>query len=167
MNRAWIPAGALAGVSVAGLLALGPLTDSMGTGVPFPQAITGPSQGTGKPGTSQQLAPVSLDISVRTPVGKTTTKGPARGSQATAPGDPNASQGFVSVEIHKPQPKSNTAPGTARIVTAKPKPKKTVTSTRKSISTAGETNDTSGLAGENSPQTGHGEQSQTPSGDGN
>ena len=29
MNRAWIPAGALAGVSVAGLLALGPLTDSM------------------------------------------------------------------------------------------------------------------------------------------
>ena len=29
MNRAWIPAGALAGVSVAGLLALGPLTDSL------------------------------------------------------------------------------------------------------------------------------------------
>ena len=29
MNRAWIPAGALAGVSVAGLIALGPLTDSL------------------------------------------------------------------------------------------------------------------------------------------
>ena len=31
MNRAWIPAGALASVSVAGLIALGPLTDSLGT----------------------------------------------------------------------------------------------------------------------------------------
>ena len=29
MNRAWIPAGALAGVSVAGLIALGPLTNSL------------------------------------------------------------------------------------------------------------------------------------------
>ena len=29
MNRAWIPAGALASVSVAGLIALGPLTDSL------------------------------------------------------------------------------------------------------------------------------------------
>ena len=31
MNRAWIPAGALASVSVAGLIALGPLTDSLHT----------------------------------------------------------------------------------------------------------------------------------------
>ena len=35
MNRAWIPAGALAGVSVAGLLALGPVTDSLSTPVEF------------------------------------------------------------------------------------------------------------------------------------
>ena len=33
MNRAWIPAGALAGVSVAGLIALGQLTDSLGSQV--------------------------------------------------------------------------------------------------------------------------------------
>ena len=39
MNRAWIPAGALAGVSVAGLLALGPLTDSIGTQVAFPDPV--------------------------------------------------------------------------------------------------------------------------------
>ena len=43
MNRAWIPAGALAGVSVAGLIALGPLTDSMGTPVPFPTTVPCPS----------------------------------------------------------------------------------------------------------------------------
>ena len=36
MNRAWIPAGALAGMSVAGLIALGPLTDPLSTPVPFP-----------------------------------------------------------------------------------------------------------------------------------
>ena len=39
MNRAWIPAGALAGVSVAGLIALGPLTDSLGTPVTFRPSV--------------------------------------------------------------------------------------------------------------------------------
>ena len=47
MNRAWIPAGALASVSVAGLIALGPLTDSLGTTVSFsPTVATQISQGT-------------------------------------------------------------------------------------------------------------------------
>ena len=41
MNRAWIPAGALASVSVAGLIALGPLTDSLGTTVSVPDLRPG------------------------------------------------------------------------------------------------------------------------------
>ena len=40
MNRAWIPAGALAGVSVAGLIALGPLTNSLTQQPSFPSAVT-------------------------------------------------------------------------------------------------------------------------------
>ena len=40
MNRAWIPAGALAGVSVAGLIALGQLTDSLDSKVDFPSNVT-------------------------------------------------------------------------------------------------------------------------------
>ena len=41
MNRAWIPAGALAGVSVAGLIALGPLTNSLTQQpVSFPSVVT-------------------------------------------------------------------------------------------------------------------------------
>ncbi len=39
MNRAWIPAGALAGMSVAGLLALGPVTDSLSTPVEFATSV--------------------------------------------------------------------------------------------------------------------------------
>ena len=39
MNRAWIPAGALAGVSVAGLIALGQVTDSLSTPVSFPSSV--------------------------------------------------------------------------------------------------------------------------------
>ena len=46
MNRAWIPAGALAGVSVAGLIAMGPLlTDSLGTDLPFPTSVATPTAG--------------------------------------------------------------------------------------------------------------------------
>ena len=46
MNRAWIPAGALASVSVAGLIALGSLTDSLGTPVTFSASVpvTTPNQ---------------------------------------------------------------------------------------------------------------------------
>ena len=40
MNRAWIPAGALAGVSVAGLIALGPLTNSLTQQPSFPSVVT-------------------------------------------------------------------------------------------------------------------------------
>ena len=46
MNRAWIPAGALAGVSVAGLIAIGPLlTDSLTTNASFPSTHRDPEAG--------------------------------------------------------------------------------------------------------------------------
>ena len=49
MNRAWIPAGALAGVSVAGLLALGPVTDSLSTPVEFASICSRCAAGNEKP----------------------------------------------------------------------------------------------------------------------
>jgi hypothetical protein len=79
MNRAWIPAGALAGVSVAGLIAVGQLTDSLGTPANFTPTLAVP---TSTPSTSQ---PVALNVD-EGPVGKNTVT-PAvakRGGQASS-----------------------------------------------------------------------------------
>ena len=76
MNRAWIPAGALAGVSVAGLIALGQVTDSLNTPVSFQSSV---AVTTPKP--SASAAPVSFPASV---VGKTTHAALTRGGQAVA-----------------------------------------------------------------------------------
>ena len=165
MNRAWIPAGALAGVSVAGLIALGPLTKSMGTSVSYPPPIT--SQQSGKPGGSHELRAVSLSVNAGL-VGNTTTNR-ARGSQALATTNTNSNEGLVGLHIHKATP-SKTGPATSRTGTTTSKPKKPVKqpvkAPRKSISTSGETNDSAGLAGNNNGSVGPGEQSQTPSSDG-
>jgi hypothetical protein len=92
MNRAWIPAGALASVSVAGLIALGPLTDSLGTQVSFPSVVT-----VQIPAAPSRSVPVSVDGKV---VGKTTHAALTRGG-AARPATPNSDIGQVSVELAK------------------------------------------------------------------
>ena len=59
MNRAWIPAGALAGVSVAGLIALGPLTDSLSTPVTFATSVV---HGASDAADSARAVPVSVNV---------------------------------------------------------------------------------------------------------
>jgi len=108
MNRAWIPAGALASVSVAGLIALGPLTDSLHTPVSFPSVVT-----------VSAPTPKSTAVAVSFPavvVGQTTHASLARGGASTT--DTNTSTGQVSVTAKKaatvhaqsPAPRATTPP---------------------------------------------------------
>ena len=121
MNRAWIPAGALASVSVAGLIALGPLTDSLGTQVSFHPtlAVTTPAAG------QTRVLPVSVDRGVS---GTTATSVSAalkvvrRGGEATlAAATPSGDVGQVGFK--RTSSSSQTRPATT---TVKAKPKKTV-----------------------------------------
>jgi hypothetical protein len=163
MNRAWIPAGALAGVSVAGLLAMGPLTDSMSTPVSFPLAVTvtGPLPAQGKQSSS---VPVSLSIKG---VGRTSTK-PAslhrttRGGQATS-----GSEGQVALKVRPPTSTRATIAtrATTHTATLPSKPKKVVKRLQ-SIGTTGEINSDQGLAGGNTGKTSTGESNPTPSSSG-
>jgi hypothetical protein len=116
MNRAWIPAGALAGVSVAGLIALGPLTSSLGTQVSFHPtlAVTTPAAG------PTHVLPVSVDQGTS---GTTATDTAAlkRGGEATPAATPSGDIGQVGF-------KRTTSPSQTRsgTTTVKAKPKKTV-----------------------------------------
>jgi hypothetical protein len=119
MNRAWIPAGALAGVSVAGLIALGPLTSSLGTQVSFHPtlAVTTPTAG------HTRVVQVSVDLGAS---GTTATDTAAlkvvRGGEATvAAGIPSGDVGHVGFK--RTSSSSQTRSGTT---TVKAKPKKTV-----------------------------------------
>jgi hypothetical protein len=159
MNRAWIPAGALAGVSVAGLLALAPLTDSLGTQVDFPNSVP-VSQAVSKP--PKVSVPVSVNLKT---VGKVTTAAfSTRGGQAGALST-SSDNGLVG----NPSPSTTSQTQTAARTTVKTatepavKPKKTV-QRPSSIGTAGESNSNQGFAGGNDSSTGLGEQSGTPGG---
>jgi hypothetical protein len=163
MNRAWIPAGALAGVSVAGLLALGPLTDSMGTPVSFPTTVATPKS------TPADFVPVSVKLS-RGTVGTTTTASFAsQGGRTAPPVTNNSTEGTVGYR----KTTVRTAPAVASVTrtttrTAKPKAvvKKTVKTVKRqsSIGGPGETNSSAGLAsGSSSGSRGVGEQQNTPS----
>jgi hypothetical protein len=162
MNRAWIPAGALAGVSVAGLLALGQVTDSLNTPVSF-QSSVAVTVSAPKP----SAAPVSLSGSV---VGKTSTAAlGGRGGQAGSPAPTSGESGRVAVQIHKTAPstgsnstvRATSTPTTS--ATAKKKPKRPTTITGVS---SGSNNGDAGLAegGTNSTST-HGGLTNTPSAD--
>jgi hypothetical protein len=159
MNRAWIPAGALAGVSVAGLLALGPLTDSLGTPVKFETSVpvmTSP----GKLGTGTGSVPVSVNVKV---VGKThTAAAVSRGGKSTASAS-NTDSGFVSVKQRTVTARPATS-STPVVADAPAKPPATTKKPAKrpvSIGNTGETNSDSGFAGgDGSSSTG--EQSVTP-----
>jgi hypothetical protein len=153
MNRAWIPAGALASVSVAGLIALGPLIDSMGTKVPFPVSVAAPSAST----TPAQVIPVSFDAGT---LGSTDTETAAfnsRGSEAKALPE-NTDSGFVGLNKRLVVPTKSVTPK------ATPAKKKKAAPRPKSIGTYGEQNSSEGLAGGTSGSTQYGEQTQTPGG---
>jgi hypothetical protein len=158
MNRAWIPAGALAGVSVAGLLALGPLTDSMGTPVAFPEPVT-----IAKPA-ANDFRPVSVTVDGGT-VGSQQTAS-LRGGQATSTAPPNSDQGFVAYTKTRSAVKAATSSSTAK-TTVKSKKKKPV-NRNVPIGGAAETNSSSGLAsGQPSGQRADGEQASNLTGNGN
>jgi hypothetical protein len=157
MNRAWIPAGALAGVSVAGLLALAPLTDSLGTQVEFPTSVAVST----KVSTPQKVSvPVSVNLktvgSVKTAAFKTT-----RGGEARVDTSSDAGQVAVHVRVTNQPTRTETkqAPTEQDI-----KPKKPTPPRRTEIGTAGESNGDQGFVGGNDGSTVVGEQSGTPGG---
>jgi hypothetical protein len=161
MNRAWIPAGALAGVSVAGLLALGPLTDSLGTQVQFPSSAAPTQTAPAAP----TVVPVSINLGQK---GTTDTKPASLHSRGGVAAD-TSSAGQVSLKV-RPAQKATSSSATVTshatthtTVTPPAKPKKTIVVKRPAIIGAtGETNPTSGLAGGGSTKTSQGEQSSTP-----
>jgi hypothetical protein len=141
MNRAWIPAGALASVSVAGLIALGPLTDSLGTQVSFHPtlAVTTPTAG------HTRVVQVSVDLGAS---GTTATDTAAlkvvRGGEATvAAATPSGDVGQVG--FHHTSSSSQTRAATTTVEPTA-KPKKTV---KRAASIGGNSgpNGDNGLAG--------------------
>lgn len=153
MNRAWVPAGALAGLSVAGLLALGPLTDSLGTNVKFPQPVTVLNSSTPAP---QSVVPVSYSAGVK---GETKTK-PAvnRGGRSSTVPTTNGDAGFAANRRTVVHNTTKSTPTTTETAPAKPKkPAKRV-----DLTATGEANGDSGLAGGSDGATLNGESSGTP-----
>ena len=141
MNRAWIPAGALAGVSVAGLIALGPLTSSLGTQVSFHPtlAVTTPTAG------HTRVVRVSVDLCAS---GRTATDTAAlkvvRGGEATvAAATPSGDVGQVGYKRTSPSSQTRAATTTVKPTV---KPKKTV---KRAASIGGNSgpNGDNGLAG--------------------
>jgi hypothetical protein len=159
MNRAWIPAGALAGVSVAGLLALGPLTDSMGTPVAFPEPVT-----IAKP-TANDFRPVSVTVDGGT-VGSLQQTASLRGGRATSTAPPNSDVGYVSYSKTAAVVKAAKNSSNAK-TTVKSKKKKPV-NRNVPIGGAAEMNSSAGLAsGQPSGQRADGEQASNLTGNGN
>jgi hypothetical protein len=159
MNRAWIPAGALASVSVAGLIALGPLTDSLGTKVSFPNVVTVPV-----PAAKTALVPVSYAGGV---VGNTTHASLTRGGAARPSAPTNSDIGQVSVQVAKKAPTvaHSTVPRASTPTTPvkKKNPKRPT-----SIGGSSASNGDVGLAsGGSSGSGGGGEQKATPAADPN
>jgi hypothetical protein len=163
MNRAWIPAGALAGVSVAGLLALAPLTDSLGTKVEF-APIVPVSPSLTKP--LHVSVPVSVNLQT---VGSVTTSAALKTRGGAAKSNTGSDTGTVAVRIRP----NTSSPATetkaaAKTVTQAPtesaiKPKKTPARPKSIGGTSGANGD-AGLTGGNTGTTGVGEQSNTPGG---
>jgi hypothetical protein len=163
MNRAWIPAGALAGVSVAGLLAMGPLTDSMNPSVPFPLPVT-----VAQPTTvAKQSSSIPVSLSFKSAVGSTETAAlrTNRGGHAFTT---SSSEGQVALKLHS-QVSAHSATAvthsTTTHTTPAAKPKKVVKRLQ-SIGTVGETNSDSGFASGSGGKTSTGESSPTPSSSG-
>jgi hypothetical protein len=161
MNRAWIPAGALAGVSVAGLIALGPLTDPLGTPVPFPVNAAVPQL---EAAVVPASVPVNLTLGT---TGSTHTQAAVLslgGRQSSA----SSTEGPVALKLKPPSTVTSPSSPPATSVTATQaapppataKPKKVV-KRQTSLGASGETNSDQGLAGP-TDTTSAGSQSSTP-----
>jgi hypothetical protein len=167
VNRAWIPAGALAGVSVAGLIALGQVTDSLTAPVSFEPSI---AVTTGIP-SGQAEKPVSLSID-QGPTGsvQTAALSSARGGQANAAATKaavNGDQGAVGYHITSPAPPVSTVTSTRSSNSTPTKPPTAATKPRQnSIGGSSGPNGDNGLAGGSSGSTSVGGQSGTPGNDG-
>ena len=161
MNRAWIPAGALAGVSVAGLLALGPLTDSLSSPVTF--SATALSM----PATTQAPTYVAVKVNLGK-TGSVHTKPNAVPASLRSRGgvaDDTASAGQVSVKVRPAHTAAaTTSSGTTHKAATPPatKPKKKAVKRQTIITDVGESNPDSGLASGDNTKTGLGESSSTP-----
>jgi hypothetical protein len=162
MNRAWIPAGALAGVSVAGLFALGHITDSLGTQVDFPQALVAPKVNNTRP---PRPVEVSLDVGKTGSTRTAALKIGGRGGQAAATPSPVSGEaGQAGYRI--PSTSTSTAPSTSPAPPTthsspdqSAKPKKTQ-QRQNSIGAISGPNADQGLAtGASNGPTGRGEQS--------
>jgi hypothetical protein len=168
VNRAWIPAGALAGVSVAGLMAHGPLTDSLTAPVSFEPRIAVP---TGIP-SGQAEKPVSLKIDQGTTGSLEHAALPkGRGGRANAApttAGVNGDQGAVGFRITHPTPHAtSTVPTTPSTNTTATKPPTAAVKPRQnSIGGSSGPNGDNGLAGGSSGSTSVGAQSGTPGNDG-
>jgi hypothetical protein len=167
MNRAWIPAGALAGVSVAGLVALGPLTDSLGSQVKFPKSIQTAQSSNASTKPASAVVPVSITLSA--PVGKVETAALTRGGHAKVSASAtNPTDGKVTVKVvpgttvtHHvaPSSPSTTPTHTAAPPADKPTPKKAAPR-QQTIGGLSESNSDQGLAGKGEKTT-RGEQDST------
>ncbi|MDP9226995.1 MAG: hypothetical protein M3P18_24755 [Actinomycetota bacterium] len=158
MNRAWIPAGALAGVSVAGLIALGPLTDSLGTPVTFNPvlAVTTPTAG------NTRVAHVSVDQGASGTTATAALK-VVRGGEATiAAVTPSGDAGQVG--FHRTSSSSQTRGATTTVKSTTKATPKTVTRANSFIGAESGPNGDNGLTGggSGSSSTNVGTQSGTP-----
>jgi hypothetical protein len=162
MNRAWIPAGALAGVSVAGLIALGPLTSSLSTPVKFLPAVSVESSAS-----APSASPVALNVNEGT-VGRNTVK-PAvsltRGGQAGATST-SGDQGLVGFK-RIPSTSTSTAPAAINPAPSPPPapsapPKKAVKRKSSIGADSGPNGDTGLAGGASGGSTSTGAQSGTP-----
>jgi hypothetical protein len=165
MNRAWIPAGALAGVSVAGLIALGPLTDSLGNQVSFPTEVK--TAGAANPASKPARSEVPVSIILSNPVGKVETAALTRGGKATA-SRANATEGLVGFKVRagssvtsQSATTTHSSTTTHKAATPTVKPKKAPVKRRTSLGGISESNSDQGLAGQ-SQGTSQGEQSVSP-----
>jgi hypothetical protein len=161
MNRAWIPAGALAGVSVAGLIALGPLTSSLTSQPSFQQVVT-----VSVPQTSSKA--VRVDYNITSAVGKTSTGNASLKGRGGEAAGPNSDIGEVAVQIKKPPTPTQTSRATAppSPPAAPAKPVKKAVKRQASIGAVSGPNGDSGLAGSNpNGPTRRGEQQSTPAGE--
>jgi hypothetical protein len=165
MNRAWIPAGALAGVSVAGLMALGPLTDSLTSPVTFAPQVAVTST---VPAKAEQ---VSLSIDQGT-AGSVQTAALQRGGQASTTRPPvSGESGSVGFRIPAPAPHvaaTVTPTPSSNSTASTPPPKATAKPTTKrpaSIGGSSGPNGDTGLASGGNGSTSVGAQSGTPGND--
>jgi hypothetical protein len=141
MNRAWIPAGALAGVSVAGLIALGQLTSSLDSKVDFQPTLTVAASSSAHKGGVVQ---VSLDLGAQGNTNTDTTGAEykvGRGGEATS----SVTSGDAGEVGYKRTP-STSATTSTTATPQKAKPKKTAPR-KTSIGADSGPNGDNGLAG--------------------